>query len=652
MIKYHTKDMKKILIAALACALLAPTAAVEAKGGKSSKKKEPVVATVNGRDVTLGELEYLYKKNNSQQTAPQSLDEYLDMFIVYKLKVADAESEGIDTTANFRREYKQYVSDLAAPYLRDKAMADSLLNVAYDHKKTERKFSFIQLPLGEDNHARLDSIRNCVINGEDFTALAIQYSIDPNVRRSGGELGFISGGMIPYEIEDPVYTTPIGDYSPVFDTRYGVLFVHPIAERANRGERKVRHILKLTQGASPEKKAEAKAQIDSLLTLIKNGADFAEVAKMESEDPGSRDQGGLIQWFGSGRMVPEFEEAAFSLAPGEISDVVETAYGYHIIKGEDARSVGTLDEERPGLEATMERNGMSKMPLKRVLKGLRGKYGVTYNPKARTLVKTLVETAGQLDSTVFRPMVASPENAATVGDRAVTLKDMSFVMVPINARNVDSAMNAYDTLLEEEIDKKVMELAIEDLPEENADFRNVINEYRDGILLYEVSNKNVWNRANTDKEGLEKYFEENRDKFSTWTEPRYKGYVMLATNDSVAAVAKEITDANPGMPISDLSKLLKEKVGNQLRMEKVLAKKGDNAVVDYAAFGGEKPAPHARWSEFFIFNGKFISQPEEVTDVRGTVNADWQQYLEKEWVKSLREKYPVTINKKVLKKLK
>ncbi len=643
--------MKKILIAALACALMAPAAA-EAKAHKSSKKKETVVATVNGRDVTLSELEYLYKKNNAQQANPQSLDDYIDMFIVYKLKVADAEAQGIDTTANFRREYKQYVSDLATPYLRDKDMADSLLKVAYDHKKTERKFSFIQLPIGEEYHARLDSIRSVIIGGEDFTALATQYSVDPNVHRTGGELGYISGGMIPYEIEDPVYTTPIGEYSPVFDTRYGSLFVHPTAERPNRGERQVRHILKLTQGKTPEQAAAAKAKIDSLLTVVKNGADFAEVAKAESEDPGSREQGGLLQWFGSGRMVPEFEEAAFSLAPGEISGIVETAYGYHIIKGEGVRTVGTLEEERPALESIMERNGMAKMPVKRVLHGMRGKYGVTYNPKARAYVKSLVEAAGKLDSTVFRPMTTSPEPAANVGDRIVTLKDMSFVLVPVNARTVDAAMSAYDTLLEEEIDKKIMELAIEDLPDENPDFRNVINEYRDGILLYEVSNKNVWNRANTDKEGLEKYFEENRDKFSTWTAPRYKGYVLLAMNDSVANVAREITTANPDMPLADLSKLLKESVGNKVRIEKVLAKQGDNAVVDYAAFGGPKPAAHSRWSEFFIFGGKYIDQPEEVSDVRGTVSADWQQALEKEWVKTLREKYPVHINKKALKKIK
>ena len=287
--------------------VLASVAVVQAKGSK-----DPELMTINGKAVTLGEFEYLYHKNNSQQLAPQTIDEYLDMFVTYKQKVADAESEGIDNTEAFKNEFDGYRRELAEPYLRNKEMEDSIIRAVYSHMQEDVDVSHIMLASkgpGIDAEAQkhtLDSIRTAILNGADFAALARQYSIDRAARKNGGRMGFIPVGRLPYTFEDAAYNTKAGEISPVVETPFGFHIVKVNARRPARGQVLAQHILKLTQGLSEEDAAKKKAEIDSIGALLAAGADFEEIAKKESEDPGSQRNGGRLHWVGGGGVGAGF----------------------------------------------------------------------------------------------------------------------------------------------------------------------------------------------------------------------------------------------------------------------------------------------------------------------------------------------------------
>lgn len=567
-----------IVLAAAACATW---------GADAKKPSDPVLMTIDGNDVHLSEFEYLYGKNNMQQQSPVSVDDYLDMFITYKLKVADAIAAGIDTTAAFNKEYEGYRLDLVRPYLTDKDEEERLVTEAYSHYPEEVEASHIMVALGktpeerEKNRAFLDSLRTAVVGGEDFSMLARKYSIDRSASRNGGSMGYVVPGRFPYVFEKAAYDTPEGEISPVIETPFGFHIVKSGARRAATGEVLAQHILKLTQGKSPEEQAKAKARIDSIYTLLKGGADFSELARKESEDPGSARNGGMLPWFGSGRMVPEFEKTAFALADSTFSEPFATAYGYHIVKTLGHRGVPSLEEVRPQIMAMMQRDGRAQLPYRKKMDELRAR---------------------------FQPAGA-------------------------------------DSLSENEL----IDLEVARLSAEDADFANLLREYHDGMLLFEVSNRKIWEGAAKDTEGIEKYFEAHRGDY-TLAEPKYKGFIIYTPNDSMMAVVADFVKAN-AIERDSIGTVLKRRFEKDVRVERVLAAKGDNKVVDAVAFGGERPELPGKWKCWMPWEGRIIEAPEEAADVRGAVTTDYQAQLERQWVEQLKATHKVKVNKKVLKKL-
>lgn len=637
-------------IAAGACVLVSVMAALNAK--------EPVVMKVGDREVPLSEFQYLYSKNNTQQQSQQDIDEYVNMFVDYKLKVADALAEKLDTLPSYKQELNSHCMELAAPYLTDSAVVDSLVRLVYGRMQVNRDIDHLMLPLADATHTpdqqkvRLDSMRTVIAEGKaDFYELAKQYSIDPSVKTNSGHVGFIGANMFPYIFEDEVYSTSVGDMSPVFRTRYGYHLVRVKGERRNPGEVRARHILKLTRNKSAEEQQHAKAQIDSLYKVVTTpGADFAEVAKRESEDPGSARMGGDLSWFGPGRMVPEFEQAAFALAPGEISKPVATAYGYHIIKTEERRGMAPLDSVKRQLEETIMRGDRSELIQDLSLAPYAVKYPAAINSAARDSVKAIAERKGYLDPKDVNVLSAYEIPAVTVDGKSVMLKELIAPMNRGRIPNVSAVMELYDMLVDNQVRNLTSDAAAAHLEENEPAYRNLVNEYRDGMLLYEISNRKVWDKANKDADGQQGYFLKHRDKYK-WNSPRYKGYVLSSVNDSIADAAIKYLSEN-SIERDSLTRKLRMHFGNDVKLEKALAAKGENNVIDYVGFGGKKPAPVGRWIAFRPYAGRIVPQPEEASDVRGAVSVDYQKQLEDEWLKELRAKYPVKINKKVLKKVK
>ncbi len=638
---------KPFIISALACAAILSASA--------SKNADPVLMTINGKDVRQSEFEYLYHKNNLQQLAPQSIDEYIEMFIVYKLKVADAEAAGLHQTDAFTKEFNGYCAELSRPYLRDSIVEKRLIEEAYARMATSRKVSHIMLPLGstydekEANRMKLDSIRTAIVNGSaDFGEMAVRYSSDRSARVNNGSMGYINVNSYPYPFEKTAWETPVGEISPVIeDAPFGFHIIRVEDERPNPGKVEARHILKLTNGLSEEEGAAKKAQIDSIYNLLANGGDFDAIARAESEDPGSAANGGRLGWFGPGEMVKEFEDAAFGLKDGGISAPFKTAYGYHIVQTLAHRGIGTLAEESERIKAAISRDMRSVMPETERLTQLKAELGVKIDSTG--LMQARSRMTGDSPAEQLKSLQADNSLIATVGKRVISIGDV-INYIPSNVlEGANDAFTVLNSGLENKINETVVEETRKNLAENNSEYRNLTNEYRDGILLFEISNRNVWERSASDTEGLQKFFSANRAKY-TWDKPHYKGYVIFATNDSIAGEAQKYLAANQ-VENDSLVSVMRANYGRNIKIEKVVTGKGENAIVDNVAFNGERPEAPGRWTAWFGYAGRVIDAPEEANDVRGTVASDYQQLLESEWIKALRKKYKVKLNKKALKAL-
>lgn len=621
----------------------------------AASKKDPVLMKVNGKPVTLSEFEYMYHKNNQQQVAQQPLEKYVDMFTTYKLKVADAEAAGIDTTQAFIKEYEGYRNELAMPYLRDTVAEENMRKMLYERMKTNVLASHIMLPMGKTaeenatNKARLDSLRSCILAGQPFDSLAIKYSVDRSALQNGGSMGYVSVGRFPYQFEDACYNTPVGTVSEPFTTDFGWHIVKTFDVRPDEGEVLVEHILKLyPRNATAEQKAEVKHVMDSIYSVVKGGAEFEKVAMKESEDPGSAKQGGKLPYFGHGRMVPQFDEVSFKLAKGEISEPFETQYGIHIVKKLDSRSVGDYASVRDQLTGLVGMRGNIAVDSK--VEQLLKQYKLSENDKLIKRLKAEVTLPDSLDDKFIDKYLNSNEQLFTLAGNKYPLSDLISRMGRPGRMTGEQAYRFIDARLKDTEREVVLEYEKQQLEKNNKDFGNLVREYRDGMLLFEVSNRNVWQKAQTDTEGLKAYFEAHRSEYK-WDAPKYKGYLVETTGDSITRIAKQrIAELGSDTIVTALRKEL----GKNLKVVRVLAAKGENAKVDSEMFGGEKVVAKEKdkYKDYFVFGGKLVAKPEEVGDVRGQVVADYQSYLEKQWDAELHKKYPVEIDKKVLKQVK
>lgn len=577
--------MKKTILSLLLPAALLPAMA---------KSNDGVIITVNGEEIPSSEFEYLFKKNLNQQVEPQSVEEYLELFKIYRLKVAEAKTQGKDTTETFRNEIAQYKKDLLVPYITDSAFIYNFIDIEAARDKEEVEASHIMMYKTRDEAStaekrqKLQHLRDSIINGASFEAIAAEFSEDLPTGKNGGSLGYIIAGRYPYAFESAIYDTPQGEITEIFETPFAMHIAKSGKRRPSRGKVDVAHIMKaVAQDASEEDVARSKEVIDSLYNIvIADPESFAQVAIENSDDPGSAQRGGRLYMFGAGEMVPEFEEVAFALNEGEISKPFRSQFGWHFIK-------------KYGAKPTKDYAEIKDEVLKRITNPQDPRYTAIENHKYEMLAAKHPEVVNEGDEKAYREALLEAEENSI-----------------------------YNT---------------------NADYRNLINEYTDGSLLYEASVYEVWNRASQDTEGLNDYFETHRDNYR-WDKAYAKGILVRALSDSIVEKVKfDIQN----MPSDSIVAYVKENFPKKAVAEKFLVTEGTNAMIDNIMYGAEAPKKRGRGMEYyFIIDGRLLEAPEEMSDVKPAVIADYQEELEKRWVASLQNKYPVEVNKKELKKLK
>lgn len=622
--------------------------------------KDQVIMTVNGVDVPRSEFEYLYHKNSQQQVDPQSLDEYVEMFKNYRLKVADALAEGVDTTAAYRQEMEQYRHELAAPYLADSVYLNQLVQEAYDRSLKELNVGHIMLfksreaEVNKKNRQLMDSLKTLLDGGEDFATLAARFSQDRGSNSRGGMLGWLPAGRVPYEFESVAYTLKPGEISGVVESPVGYHIIKGGESRPARGKVHVAHIMRMVPADADKATAAAqKALADSIYQVVKADPNKFEAMAVEySEDPGSARQGGLLRWFGAGEMVQEFDSVAFAIPVGAVSEPFRTNFGWHIIRKFEEKGVPSLEEMKPMELKKIEnpRDARHQLLRDNQTKKLAAKYKAALDDAAINEMRLGLVMNG-LDSAYYESYSSQAARNREIGHIGKTSLTAGQLIDSFHGGLQDdpaAAERYFDEAVDNFFNRQLVAVEEQTLEKENADYRNLLHEYQNGSLLYEVSVRKVWDRASKDTEGLEKYFNDHRADYA-WKEPRAKGILVQAANDSIAGVIAERYAKEGPSAMSALSREFRGKMA----AERVLATKGQNAMVDNLLFGGPAVKPsNSAYTVYFILDGHVIDAPEEVADVRGQVTSDYQTQLENEWIAELRQKYPIKVNEKVLKKIK
>lgn len=622
---------------------------------------DPVVMTVNGVDVPRSEFEYLYHKNSQQQLSPQSLDEYVEMFKIYKLKVADAKANGIDTTAKFIKEMRQYRNELAAPYLVDSLFLQSLVREAAERAKEDVEVSHIMMMKTRDAaeniklRSRLDSIRKELLNDGDFTDLAVRFSQDRSVATNKGYLGFISSGRFPYEFETAAYTTPEGEISEIVESPAGYHIVKTGKKRPSVGKVDASHIMKMVpRTASPAEEAAARASIDSIYNIVKaDPSQFAQLATKLSDDKGSARQGGRLPVFGPGEMVPEFETVAFALADGTVSEPVRSQYGWHIILKNASVAPASEEQLKPEIlrRAANPQDGRYKLVKDNRTKRLAQKHNASLN-SANVLSVTSRAAENGIDSVFVASYMYAPLSELplmNIDGKNVTASSVFANLGKMKVEDHAAAAEAMENLINNFYARELVNAEEDWLYANNADYRNLLNEYNDGSLLYEISVQKVWDKASNDAEGLQKYFDAHRGDYS-WTEPHVKGFLVQAANDSVANTVRERLKS---LPSDSIMIKAKKEFSGKAQIDRVLAVKGTNEMVDNLMFGGPEVKPKSSaYTTYFLYEPKMLNAPESLDDVKGQVTSDYQNELESLWVEELKKQYPVKVNQKEIKKIK
>ncbi|TXF89701.1 hypothetical protein FUA23_09635 [Neolewinella aurantiaca] len=633
----------------------------------AAQQDSDVLFTVDGQEITVGEFRYIYGKTNGEQAdyGEESVKEYLDLYERFKLKVARAKSMGLDTVKALQRELEGYRRQLADNYLVDKQVTDRLVEQLYERRKTDIEFSHILFTLKSQAPSPADTLEvfNRAMTAKknltagNFAETAKTTSEDKFSAPKGGRIGYFNApfpkGM--HRLEAALYNAKKNEVVGPIRTPLGYHLAIKTGSRPARGEMEISHILiRKPEGAGS---MPVPAQLQAAKKMLDNGEDWAAVAARISEDSKTKDNGGYLGYFGINKFEPAFEDAAFSLTKdGQVSDIVESSSGFHLIRRISHKGIQPLNDSRPLLEAKVKADGRFDEAKKQMLREIRQKADVQENKAvfgrfAATLVdSTFLNFRWKPDPNVDKTplLVIGDDYKVGLEQFQESMRKDSRKRVSMGRKSNSATVAA--ALYEEWVDKQLMAYAESQLEADFPEFAALMREYREGILLFEATKIEVWDKASEDTTGLQAFFADHRDDYQ-WEE--------RATVVQYAINAKSELDA------TEVLYFAKEN-GMDATLDKFGRANIDATTDDYELsrlpeIGGLKPEVgnttavtkdvRKGVSTFYKVEALLPTRRKELSEARGYVIADYQDQLEREWVEKLRKEYPVKINKKVLAKL-
>lgn len=702
--------MKKSVVIALAASSIVTLATAQ---------QDPVVMTITDNeknvvhDIKKSEFEAVYRKNNAKETSnPKAVKDYVDLFVLFKSKVFEAENIGLDTVLSFKNELTGYRRQLASPYLTDKNTNDNLLNEAYERTKNQVHAAHILVKVDETalpkdtleawtrinlyrnavqgkvpttadiaNYdkilkntseiskrlkekdsslykARITAVKNMQSSAPDkFKDLAPKISEDPSAIDNKGDLNYFSAFDMVYPFENAAFNTKVGEVSNIVRTRFGYHILKVYDKRPVRGEIFVAHIMaKFPKNATEDDRTKAKAKIDELYQKVKAGQNFEDLARQFSDDKQTADRGGQLQPFKGGRLPQSFEDAAFNLQKdGDVSEPVMTQYGWHIIKRIDLKPVPDFEHAKNELKNRISRDSRNQMGREALIARVKKENNFKENLQNRD------EFRKALDTTYLKALWSASRASKlgnkeifNLGGKSYKQNDFAkFLESQMTFRPTSTDINeVMKTAYKNWVDECVVDFENMQLEKKYPDFANLYREYRDGILLFDLTDQKVWSRAVKDTAGLRQFYEKNKNNYMWGERAEVTTYKCL--NDKIAKeVRKQLAAKNDEKKIIET---VNKSSQLNVSVENVTYLKGENSNVDANWKQGivAKDIKDDKENKVLVIvvNRILPSSPKTLAESRGNVTADFQTYLDNEWLAYLKKKYTAKVNDDVLNSIK
>ncbi len=623
---------------------------------------------INGREITADEFERVYNKNNNiaPDIEQKSIDDYIDLFINYKLKVIEAESKGYDTMKTFLDEFDGYTRQLAKPYLQNQEIKDKLIKEAYDRSLYEVDASHIMIRLGDNPspgdtlkaYEKIMAIYSRIKAGEPFEEVAKATSDDPSVKENLGKLGYFSVFRMVYPFENAAYNTPVNGVSKPIRTRYGYHIVKVHDKRPTKGSLEVAHIMtRIPQDASAPEIQAAEEKINNAYHELMSGANWEETVKKYSEHQRTKEVGGNIGWLKTGQAPPEFLDPCFELEVGGISKPLRTRGGFHIAKILNKKQADSFEESKEKIANRIDNDPGRKAKIQ-ILKDneFKAKYGYKLYPEnAGPLV-------GLLDSSIYETKwdvsVAKTYMKPIVKIANIVYTQFDYAQYLSKLPKLKTLRKPFDFIISENLQEfasnKLNDYAMTKLPEENSEYKNLLQEYHDGILLFNLTNDMVWEKAQEDTVGLEKFYT---------TAPKYKWNERIDVkiyeynNEDFTAKLPKLAKKQIKKNLDDsfiFDNLCPQDSVQCVTISQKTYEKGQDAIAEKLNW---KKGAYTLLNKddnnylYYIINTHPVKD-KQLNEARGLYIADYQTYLEEQWIKELREKYSIKINEDVLNSVK
>ncbi len=641
----------------------------------AAQEKDPVILKVAGEEITKSEFLNVYQKNNvnGEVIDRKSLEDYMELYINFRLKVREAESLGMDTMKSFIDELAGYRKQLAQPYLIDENMNKSLLKEAYDRKKEDIRASHILIKVDrnaspEDTlkaYKEIMAIRKSALKGEDFGQLAVEKSDDlsardkqmdgKTIKGNRGDLGYFTVFDMVYPFESGAYNTKVGEISMPVRTDFGYHLIKVTDRKPALGRVQVAHILmRAPANATAADSAAMDKKVQEVYQRIINGEDFAALAKEFSDDKTTATKGGILPWFGANRMIPEFiREVSKLKSPGEVAKPFTSSFGWHIVKLIDRKEIGSYEDNLNDLKQNLARSDRAKKSEDALLKRIKEEYKFTQNQKGLfDIYKAVTDTifAGKWKADNVKGL---NKTLFTIGRHSYSQSDFAQWLEKNQHAQAMENINTYvDRMYGTYVNQKLLEYEDSQLENKYPEFKALMKEYRDGILLFELTEDKIWSKASKDTAGLENFYNSNKQNYMWSQRADASIYTIKSTDKKIVDSVKDLI--KKGLTDNEILEMINNDSTSLVSIDRRKFEKGDNEQVDAVKWekGAISESVNEGKTNIIRINEVVPPEPKKLNEARGLVTANYQDYLEQQWIKELRAKYPYKVNQEVLSSIK
>lgn len=634
----------------------------------AQQTKKEVLFSIDDKPYYTDEFSRVYNKNIDlvKDESQKDLDKYLELFIGYKLKINKANKLGLQYNSKYISELNSYRTQLSKNYTSDTKVTKALIDEGYARLLKEVRASHILITVDE-NAAPADTlkaynqaldVRKKIIAGESFEAAAQKYSQDPSAKENNGDLGYFTAFRMVYPFESAAYKTKVGEVSMPVRTKFGYHLVKVKDIRDNKGEVTVAHIMILKPTVttdSPSEIEKPKKTIEEIYAKLKQGENFEALANQFSQDKNSAPRGGVLPRFAAGQLSSEeFEKKSFALANvGDYSEPFESQFGWHIVKLIEKHPIKSQSEMERELDAKIRKDDRSRLITNSLTDKLRKKYKVVTDAKALAKVKGIVNDA------YYQEKWTLPADLKDFNIELLNIENKSIRAVPF-LRELESQQKSkyqikpigklVDQLYSKFVDSQLNLYYNENLENEFPDFANVVEEYRDGLLLFDLMEKEIWNKAKQDTIGLKNYFDANKAKYQ-W---KKRGDVLVASSTKEDVVKQARKMMKSGVATEEIKEKLNKNGVVDIMIKQEFFEEGSENFPKGLELKEGLSNVYKDKDHYFV-NKVLKVLPagnKELEEARGKAINDYQQYLEDNWVSELKKEFKISVNQDVFTRLK